>query len=128
MEVVLYIVIGLLAIAAAWWGLKVGLGMLLPIEKTARAYMLQLLRKMELSEVVPASYVNEGVAESIQFARTSANVLGKKDQIQTETVKQLELHAEMLGFWVHGTDPFDAVYKSRFKEMFERHRVPRVAR
>lgn len=128
MEVVIYIVIGLLTTAAAWWALKVMLGMLLPLEKTARAYMFQLLRKMELSQIVPASCVDECVAESIQFARTSAKFLGKKEQIQTETVKQLELHADMLGFWIRSADPFDAIYKSRFKEMFERHRVPRLAR
>jgi len=125
-ETVLYIVIAVLGIAAAWWILKVALGMLLPLEKTAHAYLVQLLQTIELSRVVPPSCVDECVSESVQFARTSAKFHGNKEQIRAETVKQLELHADMLRLWVRSAEPFDAVYKARFKVMFERHHVPRL--
>lgn len=127
MATIPYILITVLGVAAAWWVLKVTFGMLLPLEKTARTYLLQLLRRKELSQVVPPSCVDECVSDSVQFARLQAKFLGTKVHIQTETVKRLELHADMLGLWVRSADSFDAVYKSRFKAIFERHRVPRLS-
>ena len=129
MAVFLYILGGLAVVVGGWWVLKVALGMGLPLENTAFAYFTQLLKKMDLSQVVPTSCVAECVAESIKFARSSAKMLGQGEQhARSEAVKQLELHTAMLGFWVRGNDPFDATYKSHFKEMFERHQVPRLAR
>ena len=108
MDVILYIIISIALVVGGWWALKVALGLL---------------------EVVPSSCVAECVAESIKFARSSARMLGQgQEQVRAEAVKQLELHADMLGFWIRGSDTFDAAYKSHFKEMFERHRVPRLAR
>jgi len=128
MDVLIYIIVVLALVIGGWWALKVALGMRLPLENTAFAYFAQLLRKMELSQVVPSSCVAECVAESIKLARSSARMLGQgEQQTRAEAVKQLELHADMLGFWVRGSDPFDAAYKSHFKEMFERHQVPRLA-
>jgi hypothetical protein len=128
MDIVLYILMGFAVVICGWWVSKVALGLGLPLENTAFAYFCQLLKKMGLAEAVPPSCVAECVAESIRFARSSAKMFGKDQQVRTEAVKQLELHADMLGFWIRGTDPFDATYKTHFKEMFERHRVPRLSR
>jgi hypothetical protein len=128
MDVLFYIIGGLAVVIGGWWAVKVALGMGLPLEKTAFAYFTQLLKKMELSQVVPSTCVAECVAESIKFARSSARMLGQGEQhARSEVIKQLELHADMLRFWVRGNDPFNATYKSHFKEMFERHQVPRLA-
>src|SRR5258708_3695458 len=129
MGVLVYIIIGLALVAGGWWAFKVMLGLGLPIENTAFAYFTQLLKKMNLSEAVPSACVAQCVAESIKFARSSARMLGQGQQhVRAQAVKQLELHADMLDFWVRRADPFDAVYKAHFKEVFERHRVPRLAR
>jgi hypothetical protein len=128
MSVLIYIVIGIAVIAGGWWALKVALGVGLPLENTAFAYFTQLLKKMGLLETVPSACVAECVSESIKFARSSARMLGQgQPHVRAEAVKQLELHADMLGSWVRSGDPFDAVYKVRFKEIFERHRVPRLS-
>jgi hypothetical protein len=129
MDVILYIVTGLALAVCAWWALKILVGAGLPLENTAFAYFTQLLAKMGLSDAVPSSCVAECVAESVKFARSSARLPGQgRQQERAEAVKQLELHADMLGFWIRSADPFDAAYKIHFKEMFERHRVPRLTR
>lgn len=126
MDTILYIAAALVLIGVGWWVIKVATGLLVPLEKTGRAYLLQLLRRKDLAKIVPASCVDECVAESVQFARGMGRLLGKNDQVRTEAVKQLELHADMLGLWVRTKDAFDESYKLRFKSMFERHHVPRL--
>src|SRR5690606_37251795 len=113
MDVLIYIIAGLAIVVGGWWALKVALGLGLPRENTAFAYFMQLLKKLELSQVVPSSCVSECVSESIKLARSSARMLGQgESQVRAEAVKQLELYADMLRFWIRGNDPFDAAYKN----------------
>ena len=126
MQTIAYVVIAILGALVVWWVLKVSLGLLLPLETTARAHFLQLLKRMEISQVVPPSCLNECAAESVRFARMTAKFSGKKNIVRTEMVKHLELQADMLRLWVRSDDPFDAVYKRDFKIMFERHGIPRL--
>ena len=127
MQTITYIVVAVVGLVAAWWALKVALGMFLPLERTARAYFNEVLKKMAINQVVPSSCTEECVNESVAFARTSGKFAGKGYDLRTETVKQLELHADMLRLWVRSNDAFDATYKARFKAMFERHGVPRLS-
>lgn len=126
METVGYAVLALLGAIAAWWVVKVATGLLLPLETTARAYFSQLLKKMEISQIVSESCVAECVAESIRFARTSAKFSRKTDRIRDETVQQLELQASLLHRWIRGSDSFDEVHQKVARDLFERHRVPRL--
>jgi len=125
-EAVGYAVLALLGFGAAWWVIKVSTGLLLPLETTARAYLSQLLKKMEISQIVPEPCVAECVAESIRFARTSAKFSGKTDRIRDETVRQLELQASLLHRWIRGSDAFSETYEKAARDLFERHRVPRL--
>lgn len=126
MQTIAYVVVALLAVFVVWWLLKIGLGFLLPLETTARAYLLQLLKRMEINQVVPPSCLNECVAESVRFAQMSAKFSGKKNNVRAEMVKHLELQAGMLGLWVRSDDAFNEVYKKDYKTLFERHGVPRL--
>ena len=69
--------------------------MLLPLETIARAYFRELLKKA-LDQIVTVICAEECVSESIGFARTSEKLAGKSYNLRTETVNQLELHADML--------------------------------
>lgn len=126
MQTIAYVVIALLALFVAWWLLKISLGFLLPLETTARAYLLQLLKRMEINQIVPPSCLNECVAESVRFARMFAKFSGKKNNVRAEMVKHLELQAGMLGLWVRSDDAFNEIYKKDYKTLFERHGVPRL--
>src|SRR5690348_9159659 len=107
MTVLIYVVVGIALVVGGWWALKVALGVGLPLENTAFAYFTQLLEKMGLAEVVPSSCIAECVSESIKFARSSARMLGDgQQQVRAEAVRQLEFHADMLRFWIHGNDSF----------------------
>ena len=130
MQTILYLILALVVVFAAWWVLKVSLGIFLPLEHTARAYFVRLLGQMDISQVIPASCVDECVAESIRAVRLEAKLLGRdRNYIRAETVKQLEFRADMLRFWIRGGDNFsDSPWKSQYKAMFERHAVPRLGR
>lgn len=125
MQTIAYVVVALLAVFIAWWLLKIGLGFLLPLETTARTYLLQLLKRMEINQIVPPSCLKECVVESVRFAQMSVKFSGKKNNVRAEMVKHLELQADMLGLWVRSDDAFNEVYKKDYKALFERHGVPR---
>ena len=102
----------------------------MPLEHTARAYFVQILKQMKIDQVIPASCVDECVSESISSVRIEAKVLGRDaNYIRAETVKQLEFRADMLRFWIRGADAFsDTPWKVKYKSMFERHAIPRLGR
>ncbi len=127
MQTFAYILVALLALPVAWWILKVSLGLFLPPETTARTYLLQLLRKAEINQVVPESCITECVEESLRFARNHARMMtGNKNHLRIELVKHLELQADMLRLWVRSQNAFDAVFQKDYKAMFQRHGVPRL--
>lgn len=128
MQTTLYLLIATILGIAAWWALKVSAGTLLPIERTARAYFFQLTKKMKLNQQIPESLANECVDESISSARLGAKFRsGDANYVRSETVKKLELYADMLRLWIRTNEPFnDSDYKNQYKMLFERHRVPRL--
>lgn len=128
MQTIIYLLIAVAIGMAAWWALKVSVGMLLPIEKSAPQYFFQLTKKLRINQIIPAALADECVNESISSAKWNAK-LHKRDAsfIRMETVKKLELYVDMLRLWIHSADSFDdSSYKQDYKELFERHRVPRL--
>jgi len=128
MQIIIYLLIAVATGMAAWWALRVSVGMLLPIEKSASQYFLQLTKKMGINQVIPAALADECVNESISSARWSAKLHKREDNfIRMETVKKLEFYADMLRLWIRSADSFDdSSYKQHYKELFERHNVPRL--
>ena len=128
MQTIIYLLIAVAIGIAAWWALRVSFGMLLPIEKSAPQYFLQLTNKLEINQVIPATLADECVNESIRSARSSAKLHKRDDNfIRMETVKKLELYADMLRLWIRSAVSFDdSNYKRHYKELFERHKVPRL--
>ena len=127
---IFYIVVAVLGVAIAWWVFKVLLGYNLPLEYTARAYFVQLLKKQQTDQMVPAALIDELVMDGVYRAQTLGRIGRKgKSHIRAETVRNQELHADFLRFWIRGTDAFDGpTYQATYREIFERHRVPRLAR
>jgi hypothetical protein len=126
MQIFAYVLLAILGLFVGWWVLKVSLGLFLPVERTARPYLLQLLRKAEINQVVPESCVKECVEESLKMAKGYAMMSGSKNHLRAELVKHLELQADMLRLWVRSQNSFDAVYQKHYKAMFERHGIPRL--
>lgn len=128
MEILVYFAFGIFVLVVMWWIVKVSTGMLLPPEKTGRAYLLQLLRRMQVDQVVPTALIDECVAESLKLASFTAKMHGgSNNKLREELVNQVEFYADALRLWIRSSDSFaDASYKSRLKEMFERHGVPRL--
>lgn len=127
MDTLLYILLAAVGLYVGWWLLKVYVGVSLPLEITASAYFRQLLKKMEINQIVPEACVVECINECIRAARLTQKFSGPSFNVRTETVSQLELYADMLRFWVRGEEPFVETYQAHFKAMFERHSVPRLA-
>ena len=89
-----------------------------------------MLREIEIDQVVPESLISELVGDSIGYARMLARA-GKANAafVRAETLKSLGLKVDMLGYWVRGTDSFDrSDYYGEYKELFERHGLPRLGR
>ena len=128
MEMLGYLALSIFLLVVVWWTVKVSAGILLPPERTGRAYLLQLLRRMQVDQMVPTALVDECVAESLKLASFTAKMHGgNKNKLREELVNQLEYYADGLRLWIRSSDSFaDASYKSRLKELFEKHGVPRL--
>jgi len=123
METLAYVAVALVLIPVAWWLIKVALGFALPLETTARAYLGQVLKRMDLFQFVPPGCVDECANDAVAYARRSAKVFGKN--LRTEMVEQLELHADMLRLWVRSDDPFTDSYKEHYRAIFQKYSLPR---
>jgi len=123
METFAYIAVAIVLIPIAWWLVKVALGFTVPLETTARAYLGQVLKRMGLFQFVPPGCVDECANDAVAFARNSAKYFGKN--LRTETVEQLELHADMLRLWVRSDDPFSDRHKEHYRAIFQKYSLPR---
>lgn len=123
METLAYVAIALVLIPVSWWLLKVALGFALPLETIARAYLGQLLKRMDLFQFVPPDCLDECANDAVAFARGSAKFFGRN--LRTAMVEKLELHADMLRLWVRSDDPFTDRHKEHYRTIYQRYSLPR---
>lgn len=126
----MYLIYALILIFASfiiWQLFEFIVGVGLPIETTAYSHLAQMLKKAELSKFVPSACVAECVDDSIKFARSIANPDKKgRGYIRSETIKQNEVYASYINAWIHGSEQFDERTSNRYREIFERHKIPRL--
>lgn len=122
----MYALIVVVALPVLWWLVKVVTGLTLPLDRAAAAYMLQRLRQLQIDQVVPPACAAECVAESLAAGSSAVKWSGGKKNLRAETVNHLDYQIDALRLWVRGTGPFDSRPEQHLRELFERHKVPRL--
>ena len=126
MQTIFYVVGSAVLVAVAWFAFKVYLGLFLPLEKSAYAYLQQTLKKMDIVDHITPSCIRECAEVSANDARRSARLSRNTANMRAEMVSQLNLYADMLHVWIRSNEPFAKPEFEHFKTLFEKHNVQRL--